>query len=371
MLGDFARAQRMDGTALVFTNGILHRHNAKTAHGLIRGSDRFRIVGVIDHVHAGQDAGTALDGIHRDIPIFPSLQAALERLAERPDFFIIGIATHGGFLTDELREHLHAALSQGLSIVNGLHGFAGEDARLVAAAQSSGARIIDVRRTPHRSELRFWHGAIYQVRAPRLAVLGTDCALGKRTTTRFLIEALGARGVRAEMLYTGQTGWMQGARYGFIFDSVPNDFVSGELEHAIVTCDREANPDLIVLEGQSSLRNPAGPAGAEFLSSGRARGVILQHAPARTHFEGYEALPHAVIPSLADECRIVELYGSRVIAVALNGERLDSIALAAERDRLAGELGVPVAAPLIDGMDVLAEAAIAYIEAERRRGAGA
>jgi uncharacterized NAD-dependent epimerase/dehydratase family protein len=312
-----------------------------------------------------------LDGIHRGIPVFASLEAALETLAERPDFFVIGIATHGGMLTDELRDHLHAALSRGLSIVNGLHGFAGEDARLVAAAEKSGARIIDVRRTPHRSELRFWHGAIYQVRAPRLAVLGTDCALGKRTTTRFLVEALAARGVRAEMLYTGQTGWMQGARYGFIFDSVPNDFVSGELEHAIVSCDREAKPDLIVLEGQSSLRNPAGPAGAEFLTSGQARGVILQHAPARTHFEGYEALPHAVIPSLAEECRIVELYGARVIAVALNGERLDAVSLAAERDRMAAELEIPVAAPLLDGMDVLADAAVEYIEQERCRGAGA
>jgi uncharacterized NAD-dependent epimerase/dehydratase family protein len=82
-------------------------------------------------------------------------------------------------------------------------------------------------------------------------------------------------------------------------------------------------------------------------------------------------LPHAAIPSLADECRIVELYGAKVIAVALNGERLDAAALASERDRIAAELGIPVAAPLLDGMDALAEAAIAYIDEERGRGAGA
>ena len=35
------------------------------------------------------------------------------------------------------------------------------------------------------------------------------------------------------MIYTGQTGWLQGGEYGFIFDSTLNDFVSGELENAI------------------------------------------------------------------------------------------------------------------------------------------
>ena len=38
---------------------------------------------------------------------------------------------------------------------------------------------------------------------------------------------------------SGQTGWMQGGKYGFILDSTVNDFVSGELEKAIVECDRE------------------------------------------------------------------------------------------------------------------------------------
>ena len=68
---------------------------------------------------------------------------------------------------------------------------------------------------------------------------------------------------------------MQGYSHGFLFDSVPNDFVAGELEHAIVSCATELDPDLIVLEGQSSLRNPSGPAGSEFLLSAGARGVSL------------------------------------------------------------------------------------------------
>ena len=59
---------------------------------------------------------------------------------------------------------------------------------------------------------------------PRVAVLGTDCALGKRTTSQLLVDACRERGLRAEMIYTGQTGWMQGTRHGFVLDATPNDW---------------------------------------------------------------------------------------------------------------------------------------------------
>ncbi|MEM1359258.1 MAG: signal peptidase I, partial [Bacteroidota bacterium] len=40
----------------------------------------------------------------------------------------------------------------------------------------------------------------------------------------------------------GQTGWMQGSKYGFIFDSTLNDFVSGELTHAILQAYKNEQP---------------------------------------------------------------------------------------------------------------------------------
>ena len=43
---------------------------------------------------------------------------------------------------------------------------------------------------------------MYSVRAKRIAVLGTDCAIGKRTTSRMLTTELNDRGVRTEMVYT-------------------------------------------------------------------------------------------------------------------------------------------------------------------------
>ena len=55
-----------------------------------------------------------------------------------------------------------------------------DDAEIAAAARARGVELIDLRKSKPKHELHFWQGDIYRVRAPRLAVLGTDCAIGKR-----------------------------------------------------------------------------------------------------------------------------------------------------------------------------------------------
>ena len=342
----------MDGSALIVCDGFFATANAKTAHGLVRGTERYEIVGVIDAPTAGRDAGEVLDGRPRGIPVFASIAEALAALRRRPDFCVVGVATSGGRVTPGLRALLAEAIDAGLSIVNGLHELASEDPGLSRAAAERGVTITDVRKAPPRARLHFWSGAIRRVGAPRLAVLGTDCAVGKRTTARFLRDACRAAGIRSELIFTGQTGWMQGAPYGFIFDSIPNDFVSGELEHAIVTCWEQARPELILLEGQSALRNPSGPCGSEFLLSGGARGVILQHAPGRVYFDGEEDLGQR-IPSVESEIALIGALGSSVLAVTLNGENLSADALRAEQDRLSARLGFPVIRPLEEGVGAL------------------
>ncbi|MGH9369102.1 MAG: DUF1611 domain-containing protein, partial [Thermoanaerobaculia bacterium] len=215
-------------------------------------------------------------------------------------------------------------------------------------------------------ELHFWSGEALSLPTPRIAVLGTDCALGKRTTTRMLVEACRGAGLRAEWLYTGQTGWLQGARYGFILDATANDFVSGELEHAVVSCARALSPDVIFLEGQSALRSPSGPCGSELILSAGARGVVLQHAPGRHFFDGLEERG-CVVPPLEEEIQLVRLYGARTLALALNGEGLAPEALSAERDRLESRLRVPVALPLEEGVGRLLPAIREFLEQERAR----
>jgi uncharacterized NAD-dependent epimerase/dehydratase family protein len=100
------------------------------------------------------------------------------------------------------------------------------------------------------------------------------------------------------------------------FDSTLNDFVSGELEHAIVTCWKETQADFILLEGQASLRNPSGPCGSEFLISGNAKSVVLVHAPARISDDNDAHWGR--IPDVGTEIQLIECFGSKVIALALN-----------------------------------------------------
>ena len=356
--------QIMPADAIVLSHGVYRQTYGKVAHGLVRGSDRFRVLVVVDPEAAGEDAGELLDGRRRGIPVVSTIEEALSAAPNRPEFCVVGVATHGGRFTPELRLLILEAVQAGLSVVNGLHDFAAEDAEIAAEAARREVELIDLRRPKPKSELHFWSGEIQDVRAPRIAVLGMDCAIGKRTTTRLLVEALAAAGVKAEMIYTGQTGWMQGARYGFVLDAVVNDYVSGELEHAVVTCDREARPEVMLIEGQSSLRNPSGPCGSELLVSAAARGVILQHAPGRTHFEGYDELG-LEIPTVEEEIRLISFYGSRTLAVALHADGLAPAELEGHQRRLRAELDLPVVRPLVEGVGELVPVVQRFIKEER------
>lgn len=340
--------------AIIITAGHLDSTNGKTAHGLIRGTERFNIIGVIDDKHPGKDAGVILDGKHRDIPIYASIADFMKNGKEKALYGIVGVATKGGMIPDSLRAILKEALVSGLSLVNGLHEFVSDITELADFAKSRGLEIIDVRKPKKFKDLHFWSGKIATVHCPKIAVLGTDCALGKRTTTRFLVQAMQKAGFRAEMIYTGQTGWMQGAKYGFVFDSTLNDFISGEMEHAIVQCWEEAKPDIIFIEGQSSLRNPSGPAGAEWIISANANAVVMQHNPGRTHYKGLETYP-ALIPDVQDEIALAKIYGAPTVAVTVNTANIaekDARDYAAEYEK---KLNMPVILPLEDGVDRLVQ----------------
>jgi uncharacterized NAD-dependent epimerase/dehydratase family protein len=338
--------------AIIITAGYLDSNNGKTAHGLIRGTDRYNIVGVIDEKSAGKDAGEVLDGKKRNIPVYASVEEFAKTSKQTAQYCIIGVATKGGVIPNTLRATLKDGLIHGYSLVNGLHEYISDIPELADFARSRGLEIIDVRKPKKFKDLHFWSGKIKNVHCPKIAVLGTDCALGKRTTTRFLTTAMRKAGFRAEMIYTGQTGWMQGAKYGFVFDSTLNDFISGEMEHAVVQCWEEAKPDIIFIEGQSSLRNPSGPAGAEWIISADADAVVLQHDPTRKQYKDMEYYP-AYMPEIKDEIALIKTYGAPTVALTVNTAKMtdqDARAYATQKEK---ELGIPVILPLEDGVDRL------------------
>ena len=340
----------MDGNAIILTGGLLTTPAAKTAHGLVRGTDRYLIQGVIDPTAAGQDAGTLVDGKVRNIPIHASVAEFMDHGSA--SYCIVGIANAGGKLPPDLLPEIKQAIQGGMSIVCGLHEFLSDHPEIAPLAAKHQVSLIDVRKPQKRENLHFWSGAIFDVKCPKIAVMGIDCAVGKRTTARFLTEACQEAGIHAQMIYTGQTGWMQGGKYGFILDSTLNDFVSGELEHAIVSCYQETNPDVIFVEGQAALRNPSGPCGSEYLVSGNMDGVILQIIPHREHYKGWGQFG-LKIPPISQEIALIEMYGSKVLAVTINTQQLTPEQAQHYKQHYQEELQLPVILPVEEGVGEL------------------
>ncbi|MFD0862954.1 DUF1611 domain-containing protein [Sungkyunkwania multivorans] len=332
----------IDGKALVYCEGAFNTPNGKTAHGLVRFTERYQIVGVIDSSYAGQDAGKVLDGKKNGIFIFRSIESAVRELTDMgmlPRTLVIGLAPDGGRLPAHAKATLQKALDMGWNLDSGLHDFLSNDKGLVKLAEENQCRIRDVRKTPPREKLHFFTGEIEKVDCLKLAVLGTDSAIGKRTTAWLLVHAFRKLGLKAEMIGTGQTAWMQGAKYSMIMDSCINDFVSGEIEHAVVSAYKNEKPDVIVIEGQGSLMNPAYPGGFEILAAGRPDYVILQHAPTRVEYDGF---PGYKLHSLQEQINAIEIIsGKKVIAITVNHEGMQEEEIIPACEAITQETGLP------------------------------
>ncbi|MTI39991.1 DUF1611 domain-containing protein [Fulvivirga lutimaris] len=343
----------IEGTACIITGGLLNTIKAKTAHGLIRQSDRFKILGVIDEVSAGQDAGEVLDGNNRAIPVFDSI-LALTQSTDKPQYAIIGMTAKGGILPKEFYPTIKDCLKMGISIINGLHEVLGEIEEFASITKLNGGNIYDIRKPRSFKELHFWTGKIKEVKSLKIGLLGTDCAMGKRTSSKLLVNALIKENIRAHMVYTGQTGWLQGGKYGFIFDATPNDFISGELEHAVYECWENEKSEVIILEGQSSLRNPCGPCGSEFIISCELDAVVLMHAPGRKYYKDLVEYGKE-IPDVSSELELLKMYGVETIAIGINTMGLTKEQALEAKEEISKETGLPVILPLDDGMSTIVE----------------
>jgi uncharacterized NAD-dependent epimerase/dehydratase family protein len=245
----------------------------------------------------------------------------------------------------------------------GLHDFLSEDREIAPLARQCGVTLRDIRKPPPRGQLHFFSGSIEKVDAFKIAVLGTDSAVGKRTTAWLMVQAFEALGFRAEMIGTGQTAWMQGARYSLILDSLVNDFVSGEIEHAVCSAWEDRRPDIIILEGQGSLMNPAYPGGFELLAAGRPDAVVLQHAPARPEYDGFPGYP---IQPLAQQIQAIEIISAcPVAAVAVNHENMAEEEVPMVCRAIRNIAGLPAFDALADGGKGVVEALLPRIEQHR------
>ncbi len=340
-------------TAVVYCEANFGGLDGKTANGLVRHSEMYEIVSVIDSEKAGLDAGMFLDAEPNGIPVCRDLADAVEAVGEMPDYFIFGMAPLSGMLSKEERRLLLEAIGLGMNVVNGLHEFLNEDPEFVAACAATNVRILDVRKPRAKKDLRMFSGRIADVTCPRIAVLGTDGAIGKRTTATILTQALNDRGVKAVMVGTGQTGLMQGARYGIALDAIPSQFCSGEMEATIVEAFEGENPDVIIVEGQGALSHPAYLTSTFILRGSQPDGVVLQHAPGRTHLGDFAQIP---MPTPAAEINLIETFAdTKVIGLTINHENMTDAEVSSAITCYEGELGIPVTDALTRSPERLVE----------------
>ena len=350
----------------LLAEGSFSATDAKTAVGVLRYRAE-EVVAVIDSTKAGRTARSCV-GVGGDIPVVANLEAAA---AFEPDSLLIGVAPQGGALPASWRGIVAEALLRGWDVFSGMHQFLGDDAELAMLATSKGCTIHDVRRPPARRPVASRRAA--GVDAMVVLTVGSDCNVGKMTTSLELQRALTAMGLRARFVATGQTGILI-SDHGVAIDAVVSDFVAGFVEELVIEAARDA--DVVIVEGQGAIHHPAYSGVSLALLHGACPdAMVLCHAAGRTHLRVSEAGPAPRIRSLSELIRDHEraagwLQPARVIGVALNTTTLDE-AEARRALEHAGQLtGLPIADSVRFGVEPIA-AVIARRCEERRRDAGA
>ena len=264
---------------------------------------------------------------------------------------VIGSAPVGGEIQDNWIPVLIEALQAGMDIISGLHTRLNDMPALLAAAQQSGARLIDVRVAPEN--LPIANGS--KRTGKRLLTVGTDCSVGKKYTAMAISQQLKAQQVACDFRATGQTGIMI-AGCGIPIDAVVADFIAGAAE-TLSPANTDQHWDII--EGQGSLFQPA-YAGVSLglLHGSQPDAIVVCHDPGREHIVG---CPDHRLPSI-NTCIDTNLQLARLTnpAVVCVGVSVNTSTLAADQRRLLLEqlqqqTGLPCVDPLIEGVKPIVE----------------
>ena len=304
--------------AIVLAEGAFGEPGGKTAHGVTLHSELFDAAVVVDSTQAETTAGDVLDEpTLADVPVVATMTEALDR-APNAAVLVIGVAPAGGTLPAAWVADIEAAVAAGCSVVSGLHVFLSEDPEWQAAAEEAGVELYDVRQPPAADALRVADGRVDELAVPVVLTMGTDCAVGKRTTAVELYHAARARGLDAGWVATGQTGIMVGAHAGTVIDRVPADFAAGEVEKLV--CAVAEDHELVFVEGQAALSHRAySGVTLSILHGAWPDAVVLADDPdreVRTHYEMFD------VWGLKRERTFIEaLADTPVVAVSTWGDQ--------------------------------------------------
>ncbi|MCD0462429.1 DUF1611 domain-containing protein [Roseiconus lacunae] len=331
---------------VLLTDGYSTPFHAKTAISVLRyRSDD--VVAVFETSGVGETA-EALFGIGGSIPVVASLEEV------DADAVFLGTAVSGGRLPEQWKPLILKALLRGVDVVSGNHQFLIDDPDFRNAAESSGARLIDIRRNRQNATST---GMPFREDCLRVHTVGQDCSLGKMVVSFEVQRELQRRGEDAHFIATGQTGIMISGE-GIPVDCIVSDFVNGSVE-ALVR--RNEGHDILLIEGQGSIAHPSFSAVTMGLLHGCApQGLIYCYEVGRTSVKGLDHVP------LVSHQKMIETYlanaslrcPSTLIGIALNGRNVSREEGEAERRRMESEFGLPTCDVYRDGAAPLADAVI-------------
>jgi len=340
-----------DPRYLVLAEGQFGPMTSKTANGCIRYSPE-RVVGVLDSRRAGQTAGQVI-GFGGDIPIVATVEDGLKL---GPNALLIGIAPTGGKFPEAWRGIMRSAIASGLDIWSGLHTFIGDDPEFASLARERGVVIHDLRKPPEN--LQVAAGRVRDVASTVILTVGTDCNIGKMTSSLQLRDGLRKRKRSVAFAGTGQTGILIEG-WGISVDAVIADFIAGASERLTLDAAKEA--EIVLVEGQGSLVHPSYSGVTYGLMQGSLpHAMIMCGQPSRTTVNNH---PWVKIPPLRDFIafheRVLEpLRPSKTIAVALNTYDLSEPAAREAIARAEDETGLPATdpvrfdpAPIVDAIE--------------------
>lgn len=284
---DLRRKYDTGTPAIVLAEGKFGHPEGKTANGIVMHGELFDVQAVVDSTCESTHAGAALDRSDiDDVPVVETVTAALDRA---PDVaaLVIGVAPAGGDLPDSWVTAIQRAMESGCDVVSGLHVFLSERREWTERAQKHGVDLVDVRKPPSVTELTLGDGRGADADADVVLTMGTDCAVGKRTTTFELYRAATDAGLDAGWVATGQTGILVGADRGVVIDRVPADFTSGVVEDMVL--DVASDNEIVFVEGQAALTHTAyGGVTLGLLHGAAPDAVVLvddPHREKRSHFD--------------------------------------------------------------------------------------
>lgn len=322
---------------LLYIGDITNPLKAKTGFGVVRWCGE-RVAGQLRFPACSVDLGVP------DLSIDEAISAGAKSL-------VVGVAPRGGRLPHDWWFNVIEAAEKGMDVVSGLHQKLHDNAQLRAAADKSGARLVDLRTPPKNIA----PGSGRRRRGMRILSVGTDCAVGKKYSALALTQSLKKVGADVTFRATGQTGIII-AGQGIAIDSVVADFISGAAE--LISPDNNSN-HWDVIEGQGSLFHPS-YAGVSLglLHGSQPNAIVVCHDAKRSEIEGLSGYR---LPSIA-ECVERNLIAGRTtnedvicIGVCINTSGMEDDRRCSYLGELASELGLPCVDPMIDGCDAIVE----------------